>query len=295
MRLLEEVKPQTGGTELFTETNMHKTEDTLARVEAALAVTRWDSALCAEIRSAYHQAATHGVFSAMTTPDRLARFLEKHVWAVWDFMSLLKGVQDVLAPTARPWIPAPQTELSRLVNEIVLEEESGFLVDGRPVSHFEYYLEAMRRAGADTQQIEGFLAALRDGLDWSEVLERFAPAPAARFVRVTLELAEASPAERIAAFTLGREQLIPEMFPVLSSHLGGPRMGRDFEMFREYLERHIELDGEEHGPAAQKMLEIWAADDPAAGRAALRAVRARVDLWDSILSAVSDLPGADEA
>lgn len=274
---------------------MYKTEDSLARVEAALAVTRWDAALCAEIRSAYHEAATHGVFAAMTTPDRLVRFMEKHVWAVWDFMSLMKGVQEVLAPTARPWQPAPQTELARLMNEIVLEEESGFHLDGRPASHFEYYLEAMRRAGADTQQIEGFVGALRDGLSWEEVLERFAPAPAARFVRVTLELADSSPAERIAAFTLGREQLIPAMFPVLSSHLAGPRRGRDLEILCEYLERHTEIDGEEHGPAAQKMLEIWAADDPAAGRAALHAVRARVDLWDSILSSVSDLPGADEA
>lgn len=272
---------------------MTQTEETLARIEAALAVTRWDSALCAEIRSAYHEAATHSVFSAMTTTDRLVRFLEKHVWAVWDFMSLMKGVQDVLAPTTRPWHPAPQPELARLINEVALEEESGFLVDGRPASHFEYYLEAMRLAGADTQQIQGYVQALRDGLAWEEVLERFAPAPAARFVRVTLELAESSPAERIAAFALGREQLIPEMFPVLSSHLGGPRVGRDFELFRVYLARHAELDGEEHGPASQKMLEIWAADDPAAGRAALRAVRARVDLWDSILSSVSDLPGAD--
>lgn len=273
---------------------MTKTEQSLARIEEALAATRWDSSLCAEIRSVYHQAATHGVFSAMTTPDRMARFLEKHVWAVWDFMSLLKGVQDVLAPTSRPWTPAPQTELSRLVNEIVLEEESGFSVNFYPVSHFEYYLEAMRRAGADTQQIEGFLAALRNGLDWSDVLERYAPAPAARFVRVTLEQAEASPAERIAAFTLGREQLIPEMFPLLTRGLAGSGTGRDFEMFRKYLKRHIELDSEEHGPAAQKMLEVWAADDPAAGRAALRAVRARVDLWDSILSTVSDLPCAHE-
>ncbi|MCH2100552.1 MAG: DUF3050 domain-containing protein [Planctomycetes bacterium] len=273
---------------------MHKTENTLTRVETALSVTRWDSALCAEIRSAYHEATTHGVFVAMSTPERLARFMEKHVWAVWDFMSLMKGVQDVLAPTTRPWLPAAHADLARLVNEIVLEEEGGFHVDGRSASHFEYYLEAMRRAGLDTQQIKGFIRSLRDGLHWDEVLERFAPAPAARFVRVTLELSEGSPAERIAAFTLGREQLIPEMFPVLSSHLAGPRVGRDFELFQDYLERHIEIDGDEHGPAAQKMLEIWAADDPAAGRAALRAVRARVDLWDSILSSVSDLPGVDD-
>lgn len=272
---------------------MTKTEHSLARIEAALAATRWDARLCAEIRSAYHQAVTHGVFEALTTPERLSRFLEKHVWAVWDFMTLMKSVQQVLASTTLPWQPSPSPRLARLVNEIVLEEESGFFVDGRPASHFEYYLEAMRAAGADSQQIEGFVAALRDGVRWEDCLERFAPAPAARFVRVTLELAEATPAERIAAFALGREQLIPEMFPVLSGHLAMPRQGRNFGLFRDYLDRHTELDGEAHGPASQEMLEVWAADDPAAGVAALRAIRARVDLWDSILSAVSDLPGAD--
>jgi len=180
-----------------------------------------------------------------------------------------------------------------MMNEIVLEEESGFQMDGRAVSHFEYYLFAMHSAGADTQQIDGFLAALRDGVDWEDCLERFAPSPAARFVRVTMEFADAAPADRIAAFALGREQLIPAMFPILSSNLGMPRHGRDFEPFRTYLDRHTEIDGEEHGPATQRMLEVWASDEPAAGLAALRAIRARVDLWDSILSAVSDLPAAD--
>lgn len=272
---------------------MTKTEDCLAKIETALSATRWDPSLCAEIRSAFHAATSHGVFDALTTPERLTRFLEKHVWAVWDFMSLTKGVQEVLAPVARPWLPSSHPSLARMMNEIVLEEESGFLLDGQALSHFEYYLFAMRSAGADTQQIDGFLAALRDGVAWNDCLERFAPAPAARFVRVSMELAEATPAERIAAFALGREQLIPAMFPVLSGNLGLARHGRDFEPFRTYLDRHTEIDGEEHGPAAQQMLEVWAADDPAAGLAALRAIRARVDLWDSILSSVSDLPAAD--
>ncbi|MAW60398.1 MAG: hypothetical protein CMJ94_06140 [Planctomycetes bacterium] len=272
---------------------MTKTEHSLARIEAALAATRWDASLCAEIRAAYHRAVSHGVFEALSTPERLVRFLEKHVWAVWDFMSLTKSVQEVLAPVSRPWQPAPHAGLARLINEIVLEEESGFVVDGRSASHFEFYLHAMRAAGADTQQIDGFAAALRDGIAWQDCLDRFAPPPAARFVRITLEMAEATPAERIAAFALGREQLIPEMFPVLSGHLAVATHGRDFGPFRHYLDRHTEIDGEEHGPATQQMLEIWAADDPAAGRAALRAIQARVDLWDSILSSVSDLPGAD--
>lgn len=271
---------------------MSPTEEVLARVEATLAVTRWDAALCAEIRSAYHAASTHSVFTALTTPERQALFLTRHVWAVWDFMSLLKSVQAELAPTRLPWVPAPHPGLTHLVNQIVVEEEGGFELDGRPASHFEYYLHAMRAAGADSERIDAFLALLRDGRPWQEALERFAPPGPARFVRTTMEFAAASVGERVAAFTLGREQLIPEMFPVLSDHLAERGSGRNFGPFRHYLDRHVALDGEEHGPAAQQMLEAYAGDDPAAGRAALRAVQARVDLWDDALSAVSGLPAS---
>lgn len=273
--------------------NVNLAENALSRVDDALAITRWDASLCAEIRTAYREAVSHGVFDALTTPARVARFMEKHVWAVWDFMSLMKRVQQCLAPTTVPWVPPQSREMARLVNEIVLEEESGFVFDGKPISHFEFYLHAMRAAGADTMRIDGFVQALEDGQDWQRCLDRFAPPPAARFVRISLEIAQSQPAECIAAFTLGREQLIPEMFPLFSSQLARPDAGRDFSLFRYYLDRHVEVDGEDHGPAAQRMLEVWSGDDPAAGQAALRAVRARVDLWDSILSSVSDLPPAE--
>jgi len=271
---------------------MMTTENALLRVDETLAVTRWDAGICAEIRSAYHAAAAHSLFSELTTPERLALFMGKHAWAVWDFTCLMKSVQSVLAPSGSPWIPPHDRRLAGMINEIVLEQESGFRLDGLPVSHFDYYLYAMREAGADTQQIDGFILALRDGLAWHDCLERFAPAPAARFVRVTMELAAASPAERVAAFAVGREQLIPEMFPVLSVGMFAPRQGQNLAPMRDYLDQHAAIDGDAQVPATLHMLEVWAGDDPAAARAALRAVQARVDLWDHTLSAVSSLPAA---
>lgn len=269
------------------------TEQVLERVDQTLAATRWSPEICAEIRSAYHAAAAHSLFSELSTPERLAMFMGKHVWAVWDFMCLLKSVQEVLAPDGSPWVPPVDRRLTGLINEIVLEEESGFQLDGLPISHFDYYLYAMREAGADTQQVDGFVQALRDEVPWQDCLDRFAPPPAVRFVRVTMDLAAGSPAERVAAFAIGREQLVPEMFPVLSGGLIAPRIGQDLGPIRYYLDQHTEIDGEAHGPATLHMLEAWAGDDEAAARAALRAVQARVDLWDHTLSAVSSLPGRD--
>ena len=269
---------------------MRTAETALEIVENALSRTRWEPSLCAEIRSAYHAAATHSLFNQLTSTDRLAVFMSKHVWAVWDCMSLVKSVQAVLAPHTIPWTPPVDPLLAQLVNQMVLEEESGFRVAGKVVSHFEYYLHAMRQAGADTQRIEGFLGSLITGTPIEVCLDHYAPPAAARFVRTTLAFANGTPGERIAAFTFGRGQLIPDVFPILSQHLPGASLGIDLEPFRQHLVRHIDLSDEERGPAAMHMLEAWAADDPAAGVAALRALQARIDLWDHALSAVSSAP-----
>jgi hypothetical protein len=266
---------------------MRTVEDALEIVETALSRTRWEAALCAEIRSAYHAAATHSLFDQLTSTDRLAVFMSKHVWAVWDCMSLIKSVQASLAPMTLPWTPPVDPTLARFINEIVLEEESGCNMDGRPISHFEYYLHAMRQAGADTQRIEGFVGSLITGTPAEVCLGNYAPPAAARFVRVTLKLASSSPAECIAAFAFGRGQLIPDSFPILSEHSSGASLGIDLNPFRNHLLRHIKFEDEVNGPATLQMLEAWAGDDPKAGYAALHALQARIDLWDHALSAVS--------
>lgn len=269
---------------------MRTAETALEIVENALSRTRWEASLCAEIRSAYHAAATHGLFNQLTSTDRLAVFMSKHVWAVWDFMSLIKSVQAVVGPHSLPWTPPVDPGLARLINEIVLEEESGFRLDGKIVSHFEFYLHAMRQGGADTQRVEGFLASLITGTPVDACLDQYAPPAAARFVRQTFALADGTPGERVAAFVFGRGKLIPDIFPILSEHLPGANLGIDLEPFRQHLVRRVDLSDDERGPAVLQMLETWAADDQAAGYAALRALKARIDLWDHALSAVSGAP-----
>lgn len=234
--------------------------------------------------------AEHPIYAAVRTEAQLRLFLESHVFAVWDFMSLLKSLQRALTCVDVPWTPSPHAAARRFLNEIVLGEESdetpGWL-GGRPLSHFELYLEAMRSAGADTTPIDAVVAAARAGTGWKAALVA-APRPAREFVLSTFQVIEhGSVAAQAAAFTFGREDLIPTMFRSMVRELDRQREGRLAPLVW-YLERHIEVDGDDHGPLSLRMVESLCGDDPAlwaeATRAAEAALTARLALWDCVLA-----------
>jgi hypothetical protein len=66
--------------------------------------------------------------------------------------------------------------------------------------------------------------------------------------------------------------------------------GHKLGTFVDYLERHIEVDGEQHTPMAMQMLADLCGDDDRKWRecaeAAARALRARAELWDGIAAAL---------
>ncbi len=236
--------------------------------------------------------AAHPLYPSIGTPEQLRRFMESHVYAVWDFMSLLKALQRALTCVDVPWVPTRFPASRRFINEIVLGEESDEY-EGRPASHFELYLEAMERAGASTATIRGVVERAarspRAEVDLSAV-----PAAARTFVETTFRVIRTgSLAAQAAAFTFGREDAIPGMFRALVRDLhaemgGGP--GQDLGQFLWYLERHIEVDGDEHGPLSLRMVADLCGDNPAlweeAGAAAEEAIRARLALWDGILGQI---------
>jgi hypothetical protein len=99
----------------------------------------------------------HSLYNKIHSIDDLHTFLENHVFAVWDFMSLLKALQAKLTCTTTPWFATKNPETRYLINEIVLAEETDLSIDGRRQSHYEMYLEAMEDCGADTTEITKFL------------------------------------------------------------------------------------------------------------------------------------------
>jgi DUF3050 family protein len=238
------------------------------------------------------QVLAHPLYSALGSEAAVVTFMEHHVWAVWDFMSLLTSLQRQLTCTTLPWVPVGLPATRRLVNEIKVAEECDE-VAGSYLSHFELYLAAMYQADADSAPIEKFLALLRRGRPVLGALyESGCPGAADYFVAATFDLIENRPLHAQAAvFALTREDLIPEMFAQVTS--GGP--GR-LELFRGYLDRHIEVDAGEHGPMALAMLAELCGDSEARWKdcevAVAGALAARRRLWDGVVQAIEAYPGA---
>ena len=220
--------------------------------------------------------------------DAIVTFMEHHVFAVWDFMSLLKTLQRRLTCVQVPWVPTGPTGSRRLINDIVLVEESDELGGGF-ISHFELYLDGMRQAGADTAPINAFIALLRAGKPVvSSLKEAHAPEPAIEFVASTWEFIDQAPLHcQAATFAFGREDLIPEMFnqvDALNAEVG------QLSVFVDYLRRHIQVDSEEHTPMAMQMLADLCGEDSGKWAEAEKiinvALAARVRLWDGILGRI---------
>jgi len=237
----------------------------------------------------------HPVYAEVSSVEDLRRFMEDHVFAVWDFMSLLKRLQQDLTCTRVPWFPADNARAARLINDIVIGEETDVDPDGSYVSHLELYLRAMADVGASTRQFDTFRSLARVGTSVEGGLVRTGvPAHVRAFVAHTMTLAQSGSTEEVlAAFFYGRKDIIPEMFSRLQKTLAGARGDNaSLRHFIYYIERHIELDGDSHGPMGQELLEGLVADSPEKDERALRAacnsIEARIELWNGTLSTLRE-------
>jgi hypothetical protein len=233
----------------------------------------------------------HPIYAEVASVDDLRRFMEDHVFAVWDFMSLLKRLQQDLTCTEVPWFPAENARAARLINDIVIGEETDVDPDGSYVSHLDLYLRAMADVGASSRQFETFRSLARVGTSVERSMVRTGTPPHVRaFVAHTMTLAQSGSTEEVvAAFFYGREDIIPEMFSRLQKTLPGTKDDKDrLRHFVYYIERHIELDGDSHGPMGRELLEGLVADSPQRNERALRAacnsIQARIELWNGTLS-----------
>jgi hypothetical protein len=213
--------------------------------------------------------------------------MQHHVFAVWDFMSLLKSLQHRLCGSTVPWLPPSDATVARLVNEIVLGEESDEDGEGGFASHFDLYHRAMRLCGASSRSIDRFLDGLRSGCTVEDALTKCdAPRCIRQFVCSTFEVIVGGDLCAIAsAFTFGREDLLPDVFQRVVDELNVEASG-GLDDFKFYLGRHIELDGDQHGPMAARMIAGLCGDDDikwrVAEEAAVRSLQSRKALWDGM-------------
>ncbi len=229
----------------------------------------------------------HPLYNRVSSLEHVRLFMESHVFAVWDFMCLLKALQRLVTCVDLPWQPRGDASTRRLINEIVTGEESDQLPSGECASHFEMYLDAMSQAGASTGPINSFLAGLQLGQPVRAALENANVPPCAHeFVLTTMDIVDTnSPHIIAAAFAIGREDIIPAMF--LEIVRGLPASGSSsLNLFHYYLQRHIQLDGDEHSELAERMLANLCGDDQSKWResaeVAVNALRARIRLWDEV-------------
>ena len=232
-----------------------------------------------------NQIINHPVYQEIRDIEDLKIFMQFHVYAVWDFMSLLKTLQNHLTCTSIPWFPKGSAETRHLINEIVVGEESDVDLEGNRISHFELYLNAMKQCEADTSGIENFIEELKSSGDFGKAYQSGkTPEEAMDFVNFTFRMIDSGKDFlQSAIFTFGREDLIPGMFIsiVQDIHKNFPE---SISTFKYYLERHIEVDGDHHSHLALQMtsnlcgqnLEYW----KEAEEVTIESLQKRIRLWD---------------
>ncbi|MEZ5449888.1 MAG: DUF3050 domain-containing protein [Thiolinea sp.] len=237
-----------------------------------------------------HALDEHPVYAAVATLEDLQCFMEHHVYSVWDFMSLIKYLQSIVAPTAYPWLPRGDASVRRFINELVLEEESDEThVAGEHSSHFELYLRAMAEIGADAGPMQAFLEQVQTEGITAGLASVHVPPPSAAFTGTSFRFINRNkPHQVAAALALGREHIIPGMFRAILQRTGVTQ--QQAPIFHFYLNRHVHLDEDFYAPLSLRLLnglcggdEVKIAEALAAAQAA---VEARILFWDGVLAAI---------
>lgn len=224
------------------------------------------------------------------TDEDLRVFMEHHVFAVWDFMSLAKSLQHSICPSGQLWTPSTlQRRCSRLINEIILSEESDIAPFGQgAISHFDLYLMAMSEIGADTKKINDFIEYVKT-VGIQGINSTLPPTASQEFMKSTFSFINTNKPHIIASvFAFGREDVIPAMFLRLCNQLDYSKL--EYPRLRYYLDRHIEVDNDEHGPAALEMVQELCDNDPIkiieAEQAGIQAIQSRIKFWSTIESVI---------
>lgn len=240
---------------------------------------------------------SHDLFkkSEYFTHAELKVFMSYHVYAVWDFMSIVKCLQNHTCPSTFPWKPNKYTKngIAHLINEIIYSEESDVDEAGNYFSHFDLYIMAMDDVGADTSAIKNFIANITTPLKRLENNSDInIPIESKDFVNNTFEcLSLNNFANTAAIFTYGRETTIPDMFSKILNKIN--KNQPEFAKLRLYIKRHIDIDSSRHGPLSLKLFEYAYNNNQdkydEAIKFAIKSIDKRINLWDGVYNKIKIL------
>ena len=131
------------------------------------------SKLKLNLKSSQNKMVNHPIFETINNIEETKIFMKSHVFAVWDFMSLLKTLQREITCVTLPWLPKRNTKMVYLINSIVLGEESDDFDSHdaeKATSHFDLYKYSMKEIGSCTKPIDFFIDKLGES-HWSKSLE----------------------------------------------------------------------------------------------------------------------------
>ena len=237
-----------------------------------------------------HKITNHPLFANKLEPKHICKFMESHIFAVWGFMSILKSLQKMITPNNLPWMPNKNTRngLVNFVNEIILCEESDYIEGIGYISHFEIYLLAMKNMGARTDQLDKLTSRIADkGYNDKHLDDVDASDEVKSFLKHDLDVSmNGTLPEIVGAFTLGREKVIPNMFGYI---LPAIKETSTSKQLITYLERHIDIDGDRHGPLSMKLLDISCSKKQLsiAYATAVKSMELRLLVWDKVYKDIS--------
>lgn len=229
----------------------------------------------------------HEIYQQMETLEDLREFMEHHVFAVWDNMSQLKALQQELSCRDQVWTPPKHKKSIRIINEMTLEDECD-TYQGEDLSHFELYQKGMLQAGAKTHMVDRFLFLLQQENELFSALDKMTLAESIKlYLKINWEISHSGkPHAMAAAFFLGREDVIPQLFHKLAEDLIFHHPS-ELSIMKEYLERHTQVDCDKVNEHIQAVLEELCGEDDQkwkeAELAAKSALEARFALWDGML------------
>jgi Protein of unknown function (DUF3050) len=217
--------------------------------------------------------------------------MEQHVFAVWDFMCLLKELYRSVVSIFPPWFPPKDALSAHLICSILAEEEGDLTEDGKSyLSHYEIYITAMEKIGANTDPIKKLLTLLKGRHNIQDALSHIPIRSTTKdFVLTTFSFFELQAHQLASAFVYGREGITAAIFMPLLEQLEERSSSFNQDQLSTliyYFKRHIELDDGEHYPKGIKMLSNLIGDDrnklDEVEEVAVRAITSRINFLTGI-------------